>query len=162
MGFTSSAQKIGYIDYQKVSKAHPSYDSILMKLNSFKNEMEYKLGQENESFQIKLKEYQDYLGSSTIDSGVLQAKEKTLISMKEEFDINQRNASIQYSKMEKDLIDNLNAKINEVVELIAKEKTLIYIIDNSSGLLVVKDPKGDITELVMKKMGLAIPVKVGE
>lgn len=162
MGFTSSAQKIGYMDYSMVRSAHPSFDTIKFVLNNYESEMERKLTLENENFQAKYKEYIELSQTPGVDTNKLRLKERTLLSLKEEFDFNQKDARIKLEQMQNRLIDNLHQKINVFVEIIAKEKGMTYVIDNSSGVLVVKDPKGDITELVMKRMGLTMPVTPGE
>lgn len=159
---SASAQKIGYMNYGVVLNAHPSYDTAKLILAQFENELKAKLEEDNAAFEKKYEAFVILSQSKNVDSAVLESKRDVLITMKNDLDLSQKTANMQYDNMQQQLITAIYEKINLVVEAIAKEKGMAYVLDNSTGVLIVKDPKGDITKEVMTRLGLKIPADYNE
>lgn len=159
---SASAQKIGYMNYGVVLNLHPSYDTAVQVLTQFENEWNNKLEQQNAEFEKKYEEFVILSQTEGVDSVALENKRATVISLKNDLDYTQETAKKQYNTMQQTLVQAIYKKINVVVEEIAKEKGMTYVMDNSTGLLIVKDPKGDITKEVLTRLGLEIPAELNE
>lgn len=156
-----NAQKIGYMDYTSVLTDMPAYDSasimVRTKQAQYQKELEYLTEQRNG----KIEKYQVEAANPAADTNYIRILEND--ARNAVLSYNQREQSISESlkKLEKDLITPIIEGINAVVKKIAAEKGLVYVIDNSTKLLIVKDEKFDITALVRKRLGLKPAVDAG-
>ena len=162
MSFTSSAQKIGYMNFNTVLQAHPSYDTLSQRLQALEYELQLKLAQANDDFEKSYQDLVEYSQRPTMDTAILGSKRSITERLQANLKLAQEEAGKVYEKLKEEGLKAIIAKIKIAVNEVAKEKGMAYIMDNSTGVLIVKDEAGNITETVMKKMGLTIPVKLNE
>lgn len=162
MSFTSSAQKIGYMDFSTVLLAHPAYDSVAFSLQNLERELQMQLEEQNAAFEKSYQDLVNYSQTPGYDTSLFLMKKRTVESQQETLKRSQEIANETYEKRKTEELKKIIDRIRVVVDAIAKEKGLLYVMDNSSKILIVKDPAGDITKDVMKRMGIAIPPSLNE
>lgn len=162
MSFNASAQKIGYMNFNTVLQAHPSYDTLTQRLQALENELQLKLVQANDDFEKSYQDLVDYSQRPNMDTAILLSKRSITERLQANLKKDQEEAGKSYERLKADGLKAIIAKIKIAVNEVAKQKGMAYIMDNSTGVLIVKDEAGNITETVMKKMGLAIPINLNE
>lgn len=162
MSFTSSAQKIGYMDFSTVLLAHPAYDSVATSLQILERELQMQLQEQNAEFEKAYNSLVLYSQKPNYDTSLFLMKKRNVENLQETLERSKEIANETYETRKQFELKKIIDRIRVVVDKIAKEKGLLYVIDNSSKVLIVKDPLGDITKDVMKKMGIAIPASLNE
>jgi outer membrane protein len=160
-----NAQKIGYINYQAILVDLPDVDTVNQKLEVLAQEYQNRLQEIAEKRQNLLTTYENVMNSGQQDSQTLMLLEllaEQVKSKETEYVSKQQEYEALYQNEQQKLFKPIYEKINDVVKQVAKEKGFGYVIDNSTLLLVVKEEKGDLTELVRKKLGLPPTVKKEE
>jgi outer membrane protein len=121
-----------------------------------------KLVQANDDFEKSYQDLVDYSQRSNMDTAILLSKRSITERLQANLKKDQEEAGKSYERLKADGLKAIISKIKIAVNEVAKQKGMAYIMDNSTGVLIVKDEAGNITETVMKKMGLVIPINLNE
>ncbi|QOI96827.1 MAG: OmpH family outer membrane protein [Flammeovirgaceae bacterium] len=151
----AQTHKIGYADVEYIFSQMPEAKQIESELQSLQTQLKNQIDTKVAEFQKKLAEYQQY--GSTVPDAVRQNTERELQQMQANIEKLQQDSQANFQKKQSQLMEPVYTKVGKAIEETAKEHGYSLIINNQiSGLDVVlyADEKIDISDLVLKKMGI--------
>ncbi|MDQ2769135.1 MAG: OmpH family outer membrane protein [Bacteroidota bacterium] len=167
----SSAQaqaplKIGYTDVQYVLAQMPESKQIESELKTYNTQLEAQLKSKYADYQAKGEAYQK--GAATMTDVVKADKEKELQTLQQSIQEFQQSAQQSLQQKQQVLLKPALDKLQKNIDLVADENGFTYVFNSDSGgspLLLHAPKEGDISDLVLKKMGITpgagAPVKSG-
>lgn len=160
-GFSAQAQqpavtqKFGYADWEYIFLQMPEYKQIEAEMTTHRTQLENSYKAKAQEFETKLKAFQS-LPPTT--SEVIKAdKERELQMMQESIQAFQQSAQENLAKKNSDLMKPVYDKVGKNIELVAKENGYSFIINSQlsgTDILLYSDEKFDVSDLVLKKMGV--------
>jgi outer membrane protein len=163
--FTTEAQhlKIGYADPNYIMENMPETKKIQSELQVYQKQLDNQL-------QAKYKEYQDKAsaleqGGSMMAASVKEDKMKELAFLEQSIKDFEEKAQEDLQKKQMILVDPLLEKIQKAIDAVAEENGYTYIFSTaaqyggSSVILFAKNKNENISDLVLKKMGITPPVQ---
>jgi outer membrane protein len=163
-GFQANAQvKIGYTNVDVVLGQLPETKTVEAELKTRKDQYDASYKQKVADFQTKLAAYEK--GAATLSDVIKADKEKELQGAEANIQEFQKNAQDDLQKKQNQLLAPILQKIQTGIDAVAKENayTHIFNIDAGQGttpILLYATEESNITELVLKKLGVVIPPKV--
>lgn len=107
-------------------------------------------------YQAKLKAYQNM--PATTPDAIKVDKEGELTAMQQSIDKFKQDAQSSYQKKQTDLLEPIQIKIGDAIAEVAKEYGYSFIlgpeIPNTGLILIYKDEEFNISDLVLKKLGV--------
>jgi outer membrane protein len=170
---TSSAQaqaplKIGYTDVQYVLAQMPESKQIESELKTYNSQLEAQLKSKYADYQAKGEAYQRASTSGAMTDVVKADKEKELQGLQQSIQEFQQSAQQSLQQKQQTLLKPALDKLQKNIDLVADENGFTYVFNSDGGgspLLLHAPKEGDISDLVLKKMGItpgaAAPVKSG-
>ena len=147
--------KLGTIDNDYIINLMPETKIVVKMAQEYGQKLD-------SSFTIKMKEYQtkvDDYNKNEKEYGELM--KKTLISeiqaMEQDIQKYQENGSKLMQLKQNELMRPLYKKLNDVIDLVAKENKYTQILTIQGNQFAYIDEKFDITKLVMDKLGVKEP-----
>lgn len=149
-------QKIGYADWEYIFSQMPEYKQIDAELKTHGTQLENQYKAKSQEFEAKYKAYQAMAATT---SDVIRAdKERELQTMQESLQKFQTDAQASIAKKQNDLMQPIYTKVGKAIEDVAKENGYSFIFNPQMGpgsdILLYSDEKYDISDLVLKKMGV--------
>ncbi len=161
-GASVSAQtlKIGYTNIDYVLQVIPDSKDIQAKLATEKAQYDKLLNDKVADFQKNYEDYQKNAASMT--AVIRQDKEKSLQNKQNEIQEFQQNSEGALSKKYQELMAPVMDKIQQAIDAVAKENGYTFVFNSDAGagttpVVLVAPEQDNITNLVFKKMGVAIP-----
>jgi outer membrane protein len=160
--FAQGNIKIGYTDPEYILSMMPKYKQVESELKSYEKQLQSQLDSKLKEYQGKLEIYQKDINNLT--DLVKQDKEKELIGMQTSIKEFEENALSSMQKRQGVLLDPLIKEVQDAIDVVAKENDFTYIFSTSAGsnaaiILYAKNKEEDISELVLKKLGVTVPAK---
>ena len=153
------AQKIGYADWDYIFSQMPEYKQIDNELKNHGAQLENQLKAKYSEYQTKLTAFNS-LPASTAEA-VKKDKETELAQLQENIQKFQQDAQSSLQKKQSDLMAPVFTKVGKAIEEVAKENGYSFIINpqlvGGGDVLLYSDGKYNISELVLKKMGI-VPI----
>ncbi len=151
-----ATQKIGYADWEYIFSQMPEAKQIDAELKTHGAQLESSLTAKRQELEAKYKAYQ---AMPVTTSDVIKAdKERELQSLQENIQKFSTDAQTSYQKKQGDLMQPIFIKVGKAIEDVAKENGYTFIINPQLGpgsdILLYSDEKYDISDLVLKKMGV--------
>ena len=153
----SSTVKIGYTNADYIAMSHPDYKVIGKQLQEHQNKLQMLLQEKGMQLQQLEQEYQKLASTPGTDQFMIKDKEQQIINKQNEAQTFQANAEDQMMRKQQDLMVPLQKKISEAIEAVAKERGYTHVFNGESMLWMMDAKSFDITEDVLKKMGIVIP-----
>ncbi|HCW06957.1 MAG TPA: outer membrane chaperone Skp [Cytophagales bacterium] len=158
--FTANAQdhtqKIGYAESDYILSQLPEFKKIESELKTHGDQLKNQIDAKYADYQSKLKAYQNM--PATTPDPIKADKERELASLQENIQKFQQDAQSSYQKKTADLMDPIYKKIGKAIEDVAKENGFTFIINpniaNGGDILLFSDEKYNISDLVLKKLGV--------
>ena len=158
--------KIGYTDVQYVLAQMSESKQIESELKTYNSQLEAQLKSKYAEYQAKGEAYQKAAGTMT---DVVKAdKEKELQGLQQSIQEFQQNAQQSLQQKQQALLKPALDKLQKNIDLVADENGFTYVFNSDAGgspLLLHAPKDGNISDLVLKKMGItpgaAAPVKSG-
>ena len=158
--------KIGYTDVQYVLAQMPESKQIESELKTYNTQLEAQLKSKYADYQAKGEAYQKAAGTMT---DVVKAdKEKELQGLQQSIQEFQQSAQQSLQQKQQTLLKPALDKLQKNIDLVADENGFTYVFNSDSGgspLLLHAPKDGNISDLVLKKMGItpgaAAPIKSG-
>ena len=158
--------KIGYTDVQYVLAQMPESKQIESELKTYNSQLEAQLKSKYTEYQAKGEAYQKAAGTMT---DVVKAdKEKELQGLQQSIQEFQQSAQQSLQQKQQVLLKPALDKLQKNIDLVADENGFTYVFNSDGGgspLLLHAPKDGDISDLVLKKMGItpgaAAPLKSG-
>ncbi len=156
MSIAAAGQTTGYVNTETILAGIPEYVQVQEQLDRLKNQYELQLQNE-----VKLVEnlYSRYQSQKSILNEIeRQAKEKEIITKERAVKEKQQEIFGQDGVMatkSKELMEPIMNVVQKAVDQVAKERGCLIVLDLASLQGVIyKDPKADLTPIVLKKLGL--------
>ncbi|MBS1506843.1 MAG: OmpH family outer membrane protein [Bacteroidetes bacterium] len=149
-------QKIGYAESDYILSQLPEFKKIDSELKTHGSQLENQMKAKYDDYQTKLKAYQGM--PATTPDAIRADKERELAALQENIQKFQQDAQSSYQKKQADLMDPIYKKIGKAIEDVAKENGFSFIINpqlaNGGDILLFSDEKFNISDLVLKKLGV--------
>ena len=158
--------KIGYTDVQYVLSQMPESKQIESELKTYNDQLAAQLKSKSTEFETKVKDYQQKSGTMT--EVVKADTEKELQRLQQSIQEFQRTAEQSLQQKQQTLLKPALDKLQKNIDVVATENGYTYVFNsdsNGSPLLLHAPKEGDISDLVLKKMGVtpgaAAPIRSG-
>ncbi len=158
------AQKIGYAESDYILSQLPEFKKIESELKTHGSQLENQMKAKYDDYQAKSKAFQGM--PATTPDAIKTDKERELAALQENIQKFQQDAQSSYQKKQAELMDPIYKKIGKAIEEVAKENGFTFIINpqipNGGDILLFSDEKFNISDLVLKKLGVTpapVPVK---
>ncbi len=155
-GADHPAQKIGYAETDYILSQMPDAKKIESELKTHGSQLENQMKAKYDDYQAKLKAYQSM--PATTPDAIKADKERELAGLQENMEKFKQDAQSSYQKKQTDLLDPIYKKIAKAIEDVAKENGYSFIINpqvaNGGDVLLFNDEKYNISDLVLKKLGV--------
>jgi outer membrane protein len=158
--------KIGYTDVQYVLAQMPESKQIESDLKAYNTQLEGQLKSKSAELEAKYKAYQQ--GEATMTDIVKADKQKEMQGMQQSIQEFQRSAEQSLQQKQQTLLKPALDKLQKNIDLVANENGFTYVFNSDGGgspLLLHAPKDGDISDMVLKKMGItpgaAAPIKSG-
>lgn len=154
-----NTQKIGHADWEYIFSHLPEYKQIETDLKTYEMQLQNQLKLKSQEFDSKYKSYQS-LPADTPEA-IRKDKESELAYLQENLENFRRNAQASIEKKQHELINPVFTKVGQAIEAVATEHGYSYIINpqmlSGGDVLLFSDQKYNISNLVLKKLGVALP-----
>ncbi|GAB3581121.1 OmpH/Skp family outer membrane protein [Hymenobacter daeguensis] len=147
--------KIGYTDVQYVLAQMPESKQIESDLKAYNTQLEAQLKSKYAEYQAKGEAYQK--GEATMTDVVKADKQKELQSLQQSIQEFQRSAEQSLQQKQQTLLKPALDKLQKNIDAVADENGFTYVFNSDGGgspLLLHAPESGNISDLVLKKMGI--------
>ncbi|WBA41551.1 OmpH family outer membrane protein [Hymenobacter canadensis] len=153
-GTTSGPLKIGYTSVEYVLSQMPESRQIESDLKAFSTQLENQLKSKYQEYQTKAEAYQK--GGAAMAEAVRADKEKELTGLQQSIQEFQRSADQSLQQKQQTLLKPALDKLQKTIDVVAEENGYTYVLnsDGASPVLLHGPKEGDISDLVLKKMGV--------
>lgn len=151
---SSGPLKIGYTSVEYVLSQMPESKQIESDLKAFSTQLENQLKSKYQEYQTKAEAYQK--GGSTMTDVVRADKEKELTNLQQSIQEFQRSADQSLQQKQQTLLKPALDKLQKTIDQVANENGYTYVLnsDGASPVLLHGPKEGDISDLILKKMGV--------
>lgn len=153
---TPVAQKIGYADWDYIFSQMPEFKSVDTELKAHSAQLQSQLEAKSRDFETKYRAFQNM--PATTPDAIRADKQRELEAMNESIQKFQTDAQTSYQKKQNDLMEPVFSKVGKAIEAVAQEQGYTFIINpqllQGGDILLYSDPKFDISNDVLKKMGV--------
>lgn len=155
VSFSSFAQsKIGTIDADFIISQLPEITTVNEGLKSYNTELQTELENSVKNFEQMLASYQ--AGVEAFTEEEKKAKEGELIALENEIKNFRQKASVMMQMKRNELSEPLYAKINAAMLEVVNEEGFTQIFHTGGNALAFSAESHDITEKVLKKLGVTV------
>jgi len=147
--------KIGYTSVEYVLSQMPERKQIESDLKAYSTQLEAQMKSKQTAFQTKLDAYQK--GGSAMTAVVKADTEKELQTMQQGLQEFSSTAQQSLQQKQQQLLSPALDKIQKNIDLVATESGYTYVLNSDAGSspILLHGPKdGDISDLILKKMGI--------
>ncbi|MEN8247736.1 MAG: OmpH family outer membrane protein [Bacteroidota bacterium] len=161
MAQAQKPQKIGTLNMEYVLSAMPEIKSIQSTLGTLQAQLQKQGEAKQTQYQQKVGRYQAEGASMTI--GDRQQLEREIAALEEEMQTFGSSAQSRMETKQAELMGPINKKVGEALEAIVAEHGFTHIFNvgvPQAGLEILYyiDPAYDVSNMVLKKMGIEPPV----
>lgn len=150
-----TSTKIGFADVEYIFSQMPEAKQIEAELQTLQTQLKKQYDGKVAEFQKKLQEYQAF--GTTVPDAVRQNTERELQQLQQNIQKLEQDSQENLQRKQVQLMEPVYTKVGKAIEEVAKEQSFNMVVNNQiSGLDVVlyADDKSDISDLVLKKMGI--------
>lgn len=155
-------QKIGSLNMEYVLSAMPEIKSIQSTLEGLSSQLQKQGEAKQSQYQQKVAKYQSEAQTMTI--GDRQALEREIAALEEELQKFSESAQSRLESKQMELMGPVNKRVGDALQSIVDEQGYTHVINlgvPQAGLeiLYYVDPSYDLSNAVLKKMGIDPPVQ---
>ena len=151
---SAQTPKWAHINLQELILSMPEYDSAMVKLQKFGQELEQFLEEMQVEWNRKMEDYSK--NQANWSDLVKQAKTDELTTMQQRIQTSQQQAEENYQQEYNKLLQPVMEKANKAVETVAKEQGITYVISDNPQVLIFKATgTTDLLPAVQKNLGIA-------
>ncbi|WP_229743065.1 OmpH family outer membrane protein [Hymenobacter qilianensis] len=146
--------KIGYTSVDYVLSQMPESKQIESDLKAYSSQLEAQLKSKIADYQTKAEAYQK--GASAMTDVVRADKEKELTGLQGSIQEFQRSADNSLQQKQQTLLKPALDKLQKTIDAVATENGYTYVLnsDGASPVLLHGPKEGDISDMILKKMGV--------
>jgi outer membrane protein len=154
---TTVTQKIGYADTDYIFTQLPEYKQVDVDMKAHGTQLQSQLEAKSKELETKYKAYQNM--PATTPDAIRADKERELQQLQEGIQKFQQDAQASFQNKQAKLMEPLFAKVADAIAAVAKAEGYTFIISpglpgGSGDILLYSDDKYDISDLVLKKLGI--------
>lgn len=159
---TAASLKIGYTNVEYILALMPESKQIESDLKAYSSQLETTLQTKVKEFETKGAAYQK--AAPTMTEVIRADKEKELMNMRGSIEEFQKNAEQSLQKKQQSLLEPAYKKMQKAIDDVSKENGYTYVFNSDAGygtnaILLHAPEDGNISDLVLKKMGVTPPAK---
>ncbi len=161
--FAQAQTKIGFADVEYIFNQMPESKQIEAELQTLQAQLKKQYDGKVAEFQKKLQEYQQF--GTTVPDAVRQNTERELQQLQQNIQKLEQDSQENIQRKQVQLMEPVYTKVGKAIEAVAKENGFNMIVNNQlSGLDVVlyADDNADISDLVLKKLGVTPQASTGK
>ncbi len=147
--------KVGTIDAEYILSQMPEIAGVDESLKSYNTELQTELQKTAKTYEELIADYQ--ATNTTLTPEDKLAKENAIISIENDIQSFRQKASVLIQLRQNELTKPLYEKIDVAMKQVIAELKYTQIINASANSLAYSDPAYDITDAVLKKMGITVP-----
>ena len=146
--------KIGYTSVEYVLSQMPESKQIESDLKTYNGQLEAQLKSKYADYQTKAEAYQK--GEATMTDVVKADKQKELQTLQQSIQEFQRSAEQSLQQKQQSLLKPALDKLQKNIDAVATDNGYTYVLnsDGASPVLLHGPKEGDISDLILKKMGI--------
>jgi outer membrane protein len=151
----TSDAKIGYADVEYIFTQLPDAKVIESEMKATEAQLTTLINSKTEELKKKYAAYVE--GSKTMLEPIRLSTERELQMLQENLEKLKQDAQASFEKKHQQLVLPVQQKIGNAISIVAKENDLTFVLTTRVGMeevLLYKDEKADISDLVLKKMGV--------
>lgn len=154
MAQTAAPLKIGYTSVEYVLSQMPESKQIESQLKDYSTQLKNQLDTKYADFQTKGEAFQK--GAATMSDPVRADKQKELQNLQQSIQEFQQNAEASLQQKQQALLKPALDKLQKTIDAVADENGYTYVLnsDGASPVLLHGPKDGDISDLILKKMGI--------
>lgn len=149
------AQKIGFTNVQGILALMPESKQIDSELQAYERQLTNKLSATRQGFQSQLQQYQQ--NSANMTAEARQAREKELRDLQATIQQEQAEAQANLRRKEQELLNPALKKIEATIKKVAKANGYTHILTQEAFLFIEDEENANITDMVLKEMGITPP-----
>lgn len=158
-----SSVKIGWTNVDHILQSLPDSKEVQTKLTTERAQYEKLFNDKYAEYQKLVDEYQK--NAQTMSEVIRKDKEKTITNKQQEIQELQQNSEKAIQTKQQELLDPIMTKIQAAIDAVAKEAGYTYILNSDAGygttpVLLVAPDSDNVTNLVLKKLGVTPPAEV--
>ena len=150
--------KIGYADIEYIFGLMPESKAMEAELQTLQTQLKKQYDNKVAEFQKKLKEYQEF--GATVPDAVKQNSERELQQLQQNIQKLEQDSQADLQRKQSQLLEPMQMKIGKAIEDMAKENGFSFVLISKIGdvdVILYADEKLDVSDLVLKKMGITPP-----
>lgn len=162
MAQTPASLKVGYADVEYIFSQMPEAKTIEKDLELLRTQLKKQYDGKVAEFEKKYKDYNDNINNTNIPQAVKDNSARELQQLQQNIQKLEQDSQTEMQKRNATLLGPIQEKVGKAIEDVAKENGYSFIINNQiSGLDVILygDEKLDVSDLVLKKMGVTPPAQ---
>ncbi|WP_092742818.1 OmpH family outer membrane protein [Hymenobacter psychrophilus] len=146
--------KIGYTSVEYVLSQMPESKQIESQLKDYSTQLKNQLDTKYAEYQSKGEAFQK--GAATMPDPVRADKQKELQNLQQSIQEFQQSAETSLQQKQQTLLKPALDKLQQTIDAVATENGFTYVLnsDGASPVLLHGPKEGDISDLVLKKMGI--------
>lgn len=149
-----SQSKVGIIDADYILAQMPEIKTVDEGLKTYNTELQVELNNTIKKYEELVKDYQANKTSFSEEQKI--TKENKIISLENDIQNYRQKANILMQVKRNELTKPLYEKIDVAMKQVIAEQKYTQIINANANSLAYSDPKFDITDAVIAKMGITV------
>ncbi len=155
IGTTQAQQKLGHLNSVEVLSSMPEFKQMQADLQKQKDSYQKVLEGMYQDYDKKQKDLQDKSQDKSTPDAIIETLVQELQQLQQRITDFQDKVNTDLQKMQTDKMKPINDKYLKAVKEVAEAAGYSYVIDVASGAVAYfPDKTNDVTDLVMKKMGI--------
>lgn len=152
--------KIGYINADYVLSLMPEAKEVQSTIQAYEKQFSNSIQQKVQDFQQKVAAYQQNM--STMTEQVRADKEMELQGLNQSLQKFQQDAEQSIVKKQQELYSPLYEKIQTAIDKVAVENGYTHVLRSEALIFIADEESGDMSDLVLRKLGVEPPVETAE
>jgi outer membrane protein len=150
----AAAQKIAHINSNDLLQMMPEVKAAKKQLEVYSSELSAQYENMGKELDKKLAEYDEYSKKPDASSAIIQLKDKEIRQLQERIQTFRETAQESVQSKEQELLEPIIKKAKEAVQAVAKELGYSYVIDTSTGALIMYPEADNLMQAVKKRLGI--------
>lgn len=152
--------KIGYTNADYVLSLMPESKEVQSQIQAYEKQFSNTIQQKVQTFQQKVAEYQQ--NAPTMTDQVRTDKEMELQAEQQSLQKFQQDAEQSIMRKQQELYEPLYEKIQNAIDKVAEENGFTHIVRAEAMLYIADEDNGNISDMVLRKLGVEPPADDAE
>jgi outer membrane protein len=157
--------KIAWCDASYVLTLMPEAQQVEQQLQTYQSSLTQVLNVKRDYLQTKMQEFQEQMTAGTLPEADQQTRMQELQRLQQELETAAADADQKLETKRDELLMPLIDKMKGVIKTVANEGGYVYVFNSSSlgsSIVITAPREHDITDTVLRKLGVTPPVRPQE